>query len=140
MGDGSLASVDGPTEIIQEMIKLQQYTFVCAPSFTQKAGLKAMDVDMKEFIAEYKGKRDFVYDALKKNFNLEKPGGAFYIFPEAPGGSGIEFVEKAIKMGVLIIPGNVFSEADTHFRISFAAGKDTLKRGMDILNRLAKNG
>ena len=41
-----LGFVHGPAEIIDEMIKLQQYTFVCAPQPVQWAGVAALDVDM----------------------------------------------------------------------------------------------
>ena len=68
---------------------------------------------------------------------MRKPDGAFYIFPEAPGGNATEFVTKAIQNNVLIIPGNVFSERDTHFRISFAATDETLYKGIEVLNKLA---
>ena len=69
-------------------------------------------------------------------YKFSKPEGAFYIFPEAPGQKGTEFVEKAIQNNLLIIPGNVFSEKDSHFRISFAASLDTLKKGAEVLNAL----
>ena len=59
-----------------------------------------------------------------------KPQGAFYIFPKAPGGqTASEFVTRAIDNNVLIIAGNVFSERDTHFRISYAASDATLLSG-----------
>jgi len=66
-----------------------------------------------------------------------KPGGAFYIFPKAPGGSGTQFVTKAIEKGLLIIPGNIFSQHDTHFRISYAASDETIHRGIELLRTLA---
>lgn len=127
----------GPEEIIQQMNTLQQYSFVCAPSFAQKAAVTALKADITEKIDAYRRKRNIVYEGLKDKFNTTKPGGAFYIFPEAPGGDGDAFVTKAIENNVLIIPGSVFSERKTHFRISFAAPDDTLKKGVDILNRLA---
>ena len=68
---------------------------------------------------------------------MTRPGGAFYLFPKAPGGGGMAFVEKAIANGLLIIPGNVFSRRDTHFRLSFAADERTLTRGVEMLRRLA---
>ena len=46
-------------------------------------------------------------------------------------------VEKAIANNVLIIPGNVFSEKDTHFRISYATSDDKLRQGVEILRGLA---
>ncbi|MDE2217744.1 MAG: aspartate aminotransferase, partial [Planctomycetota bacterium] len=60
------------------------------------------------------------------------------LFPQAPWGTDEEFVESAIKRNLLIIPGGVFSERHTHFRISYAASEETIKRGIDILNNLAK--
>ncbi|MEK7291308.1 MAG: aspartate aminotransferase, partial [Planctomycetota bacterium] len=61
-----------------------------------------------------------------------------YLFPQVPWGTDEEFVTAAIQKNLLIIPGSVFSERHTHFRISYAASEDTLKRGIDILNNLAK--
>jgi aspartate aminotransferase/aminotransferase len=46
-------------------------------------------------------------------------------------------VEKAIANNVLIIPGNVFSEKDTHFRISYATSDEKIQQGVEILRRLA---
>jgi aspartate aminotransferase len=128
----------GPAEIIQAMTTLQQYTFVCAPSPLQAGVLAAYDTDPSERIAEFRGRRDLIYAGLKERFNVTKPGGAFYILPEAPGGSGAEFCRRAIQANVLVIPGGVFSERDTHFRISYAVARPTIERGLEILNRLAR--
>lgn len=131
----------GPKTLIDEMTKLQQYSFVCAPSMVQAAGAAALDVDMSEHVADYTRKRDRVVDALSPHFELTKPGGAFYAFPKVPehlGLSASEFVAKAIENNTLIIPGNVFSERDTHFRLSYACSDDTLERGLDVLVELAK--
>ena len=81
--------------------------------------------------------RDLVYEGLRDHFDVVRPDGAFYIFPTAPGGNGEAFVAKAIENNVLIIPGSVFSEQNSHIRISFAAENETIKKGLDILNRLA---
>jgi aspartate aminotransferase/aminotransferase len=75
---------------------------------------------------------------LSRKFELVRPGGAFYIFPRTPAGiSGTDFVAKAIQNNVLIIPGNVFSERDTHFRVSYATSDDKLRQGCEILCSLA---
>ena len=131
----------GPRPIIDEMTKLQQYTFVCAPSMVQHAGVVAMDVDMSEMVDSYSRKRDMVIEKLSPHFELTAPGGAFYAFPKVPDGhTGTSFVEQAIANNVLIIPGNVFSERDTHFRISYACEDDVLERGLDVLVDLAGRG
>jgi aspartate aminotransferase len=128
----------GPTEIIQQLAKLQQYTFVCAPSPFQYAALAAMDVPMTDAVAAYRRKRDLVCELLTGKFELNRPQGAFYVFPKAPaGGTASEFVTRAIEQRVLVIPGNVFSERDTHFRLSYATTDQKLKQGCEILCSLA---
>jgi aspartate/methionine/tyrosine aminotransferase len=131
-----LGYIHGPAEIIETMTKLQQYTFVCAPQPVQWAGIVAMDVPVDEHVAEYRRKRDLIYEGLAGKYDVVKPGGAFYIFPKSPRGTGSEFVAKAIESGVLIIPGNIFSGRDTHFRISYAASDETIRRGIDVLCNL----
>jgi len=128
----------GPRPIIEQMAKLQQYTFVCAPSMVQHAGAAAFDVEMTEQVEAYRRKRDRVVERLSPHFELTTPGGAFYAFPEVPTGeTGSQFVERAIERELLIIPGSVFSERDTHFRISYACDEQTLEKGLDILIELA---
>ena len=127
----------GPTELIEQMLKFQQYTFVCSPHVGQIGALAALDVDMSGHIASYKRRRDMLYDALKDDYDINKPEGAFYMFPKAPWGTATEFVEKAIKEhSMLIIPGNVFSSQDTHFRISYSATESTIQRGIEAFRKL----
>jgi aspartate aminotransferase/aminotransferase len=132
-----LGFAHGPRRLIEEMNKLQQFTFVCAPSMVQHAGVVALDVDVRPYVELYRNKRDMIYEGLKDRYDLGKPGGAFYLFPRAPRGSGTNFVQEAIAQGLLAIPGNVFSNRDTHFRLSYAADERTLQRGVEILRRLA---
>jgi aspartate aminotransferase/aminotransferase len=128
----------GPEAVVSQMAKLQQYTFVCAPSPLQYAALAACDVGMTSAVSAYQRKRDIAYDTLSKNFEVVKPEGAFYIFPKAPAGqTATDFVARAIENNVLIIPGNVFSDRDTHFRISYATTDDKLAQGCEILCKLA---
>jgi aspartate/methionine/tyrosine aminotransferase len=128
----------GPRRLIEEMTKLQQFTYVCAPSALQYAGLAAWDYDVSGIVADYRRKRDLLVEALRERYEMETPGGAFYLFPRAPWGTGSEFVAEAIRNNLLIIPGITFSKRDTHFRISYAASDATLERGIEILRRLAR--
>ncbi|RJP35553.1 MAG: aminotransferase class I/II-fold pyridoxal phosphate-dependent enzyme [Candidatus Omnitrophota bacterium] len=127
----------GPKDIVAAMINIQMYSFVCAPSFAQHAGMTALDIDLSPTRADYRRKRDLIYNGLKDRFHVVRPGGAFYIFPEAPNGDGDEFVRQAIENNLLVVPGSVFSERKTHFRISFAAEDHTIERGIEVLNRMA---
>jgi aspartate aminotransferase len=134
---GYVAAHESLGDVIDEMAKMQQYTFVCGPTPFQAAALVALDCDVSDYVDLYRKKRDMVYDGLKDKFELVRPGGAFYAFVRAPGGCGTEFVEKAIANNVLIIPGNVFSERDSHFRISYATSEEKILRGLEILRSLA---
>lgn len=129
----------GPEAVIQAMNTLQQYTFVCAPSIAQHAAVQALREDMRPKVDAYRRKRDIVYDGLKDAFQVTRPNGAFYIFPEAPNGDGDAFVRTAIENNLLIIPGSVFSNRKTHFRISFAAPDEVLEQGVETLLRLRES-
>ncbi|MBV8230140.1 MAG: aminotransferase class I/II-fold pyridoxal phosphate-dependent enzyme [Planctomycetaceae bacterium] len=133
-----LGFAHGPGRLIQEMAKLQQFSFVCAPSLVQYAGVVALDQDLTAQVDAYRRKRDMVVGALADDFELAMPAGAFYAFPRAPWGTATEFVAEAIRRNVLIIPGHVFSRRDSHFRISYAVDDATLGRGLDVLRDLAR--
>lgn len=133
-----LGFAHGPPELIDTMVKLQQYSFVCAPQPVQWAGAVAMDVDVSDYVAAYRRKRDLLVEGLSDCYEVVKPGGAFYIFPKAPRGSGTDFVRQAIDNNLLIIPGNIFSRRDTHFRIAYAADDRIIQRGIEVLRKMAK--
>jgi aspartate aminotransferase/aminotransferase len=133
-----LGFAHGPAPLIHEMIKLQQFSFVCAPSIVQYAGVVAWDQDMTHHVDAYRHKRDRIYTGLKDHYDVVKPDGAFYVYPRAPHSGGTAFVEEAIRNKVLIIPGKVFSRHDTHFRISYAVDDAVLERGIEALQRLAR--
>lgn len=125
----------GPSQIIEEMIKLQQYTYVCAPSFAQEAALSAI-ARKNEWLESYSERRNLIYKGLSEaGYSVAKPGGAFYIFPECPIDED-KFIERAFENNLLIIPGSVFSDRQGYFRISFAADFDTLEKGIEVLKKI----
>jgi|SoiMethySBSTD1v2_1073268.scaffolds.fasta_scaffold00942_25 aspartate/methionine/tyrosine aminotransferase len=128
--------VAGPKPIIQQMQKLQQYTYVCPPSMAQYGLAGAFEVDMTPQIEAYQRRRDAVLEAFEGVTTVEPPGGAFYAFVEVPRHldmTASAFCERAIERNVLLIPGKVFSRRDSHFRLSYAVPEETLARGLDIL-------
>jgi aspartate/methionine/tyrosine aminotransferase len=129
----------GPAEIVQEMTKLHQYTYVCAPSPAQAATLVALDTDVSSHRVDYAKKRDLVCELLEPRFEFVRPGGGFYVFPRTPNKypNATDFCEAAAAEGVLVIPGGIFSAQDTHFRVSYATSEVMLHRGCEILCRLA---
>ncbi|NOZ40496.1 MAG: aminotransferase class I/II-fold pyridoxal phosphate-dependent enzyme [Planctomycetes bacterium] len=134
-----LGWMHGPSALIDKLTMLQQYTFVCAPHPLQWAALAALETNMNAHITEYKKRRDLIATGLQTaGYELAPTGGAFYVFPKVPegGGTGTRFVTRAIENELLIIPGNIFSERDTHFRISYAASVETIERGLNVLRRI----
>ncbi len=129
--------VHGPTDVIETMTKLQQFSFVCAPQPAQWAAAVAMDVKLDDHVEDYRRKRDLLIDGISDRYELATPRGAFYAFPRAPGGSGSDFALRAIEENLLIIPGSIFSRHDSHFRISYAASDAMIERGIEVLRRLA---
>ena len=101
------------------------------------AALAALTVDAEPYVQAYRAKRDLAYEGLRGAFELPKPQGAFYAFVRAPGDDGEAFVKRAIENRCLIIPGNVFSEKNSHFRLSFAAEDETIRAGTELLCSLA---
>lgn len=133
-----LGWVLGPKSLIAAMGNIQMYTFVCAPSFAQEAALVALDRDLKAVQDDYRRRRDIIYEGLQSaGFTVQRSAGAFYIFPEAPGGDGDAFVKQCIENELLVVPGSVFSERKSNFRISFAASEAELRRGIQILRDVA---
>ena len=131
--------VHGPKTIMETMLKIQQYTFVCAPQPAQWAGVVALDTDMTSYVDRYRRKRDRMLEGLKDHYEIATPGGAFYLFPKLPWGNNDQFIQAAIEKNLMVIPGNIFSDADTHFRISYAADDSVIDRGIDVLRELAQS-
>lgn len=129
----------GPIHLVQQMTKLQQYTYVCAPTPLQVAAAEAYRCDLSGALAAYERRRNMVLDAFKGVVDLPRPDGAFYAFvpvPERLGLSGSAFCARALEHRVLVVPGGVFSARDTHFRLSYAVDDAVLAEGLGILREL----
>lgn len=132
-----LGFVHGPSYIIQEMIKLQQFTFVCAPHPVQWGAMASWECDISDRVQEYRENRDFLMESLGDVYNIQGGEGAFYLFLESTAGTASEFAERCLEQKLICIPGNIFSRKDSHFRISYATDRRTLERGVEVLRNLA---
>lgn len=129
----------GPRDVIEQMVKMQQYTFVCAPTPLQWAMRSALATDMTAQRDAYERRRDRVAARLGAVTELTTPGGGFFAYPRVPerlGLSGTQFADLCAANKVIIIPGKVFSGRDTHVRISLAASDERLDRGIETIARL----
>ncbi len=137
MSGWRIGYVASRADVIKKMIVAQQYSYVCVAPFVQKAAILALEYDGSHLIREYEQKRDYALAELKEYYRIERPQGAFFMFPKAPDGDGQKFVERALAENLLLVPGNAFSQENSHFRISFSATEEDLKKGIEILRRLA---
>lgn len=129
--------IAGPQEIIEAMNELQQYVVMSSSSIAQHAALAALDKPAA-VIEKYRGKRDFIVERLRA-LGLEIHGaqGAFYTFFKAPNDlTDIEFVERATRQNLILVPGRAFSRLHGFVRISYGADRQTLGRGVEALQKV----
>jgi aspartate/methionine/tyrosine aminotransferase len=125
-----------PLAIVEAVQKIQQFTFVCAPTPFQYAALETLQTKTADQVKTYKKRRDMVYKGLKDTYELIKPEGAFYFFIKYPF-EGKRFIEECLKHNLIVVSGNSFSAHDTHFRICYATSEEKLQKGIEILVSLA---
>ncbi|QZY55919.1 pyridoxal phosphate-dependent aminotransferase [Crassaminicella profunda] len=110
--------------------------FVNAPGLFQKVVADALEAEVN--VEEYKKRRDFLYENLTKlGFECVKPQGAFYLFPKAPIADDVEFVKRAIKYNLLLVPGSGFG-CPGYFRISYCVKFDMIERSIPAFEKLMK--
>lgn len=110
--------------------------FVNAPALMQRivTVLQHVTVD----ISEYEEKRNILYDNLTGlGFQMVKPQGAFYLFPKSPIPDDVEFVKKAQKHNILLVPGSGFG-APGYFRISYCIDKKIILNSLPAFRALAE--
>ncbi|MBM2821093.1 MAG: aspC 3 [Candidatus Berkelbacteria bacterium] len=118
------------------MIKLQQFIYVCAPSFAQKAAEKALEISLKEKINQYREKKDIIFTGLKRYYQITEPLGAFYVFVKTPEKED-EFVKTLVRNNIIVVPGRVFSQKSGYIRISYATKKANIYKAIKIFQKIA---
>lgn len=119
--------VAGPKEVIDAIEKIQQFSFVCAPAPFQYALINSLDnkIDPK-IIKRYKVVRNYLYNALKNDYSIVEPKGAFYFFIKTPI-PGEKFAKLLLNNNVAVVPGSVFGDNYRNYvRVSFAIKKEIL--------------
>ncbi|KQX64706.1 MULTISPECIES: aminotransferase A [unclassified Paenibacillus] len=132
-----------PAYITEHMVKVHQYNVTCASSVSQYAALEALTVGVDDALPmrnAYEVRRDYVYDRLlAMGFELEKPNGAFYLFPSIAkfGLSSQDFTMKLLhEEHVAVVPGDAFtSYGEGYIRISYAYSQEVLEESLDRLER-----
>lgn len=110
--------------------------FVNAPGLFQKVVADALDA--KVDIEGYKMRKDFLYENLTNlGFQCVKPGGAFYLFPKALIDDDVEFVKKAMKYNLLLVPGSGFG-CPGYFRMSYCVKFDMIQNSIPAFQKLVE--
>ncbi len=130
-----------PKEFCEQACKIHQYMIVALNTFIQPAMIEALDYDSSSMVKSYQERRDYIYQRLlSMGLEVEKPEGAFYIFPSIKkfGVKSFEFCSRFAKeYKVAIIPGHCF-EADDYVRLSYCVDFKTIETACDRLEQFIK--
>lgn len=109
--------------------------YVNAPALFQKVIAEVLDEKVN--INEYQKRRDLLYHHLiNLGFSCVKPEGAFYLFPKALIDDDIEFVKRALKYNLLLVPGKGFG-CPGYFRIAYCVSMKTIEHSLTAFTALA---
>ena len=136
----------GPADLIEAMMKVHQYSMLCAPILSQEAAVEALEHGadgMKSMREQYHRRRDLVVRRFREaGLACHSPGGAFYAFPsiKKTGLSERDFAYGLLeKHKVAVVPGTAFGPDGTGFvRASFATGYDQLIEACDRIERFVQ--
>ncbi|MDO3408767.1 aminotransferase class I/II-fold pyridoxal phosphate-dependent enzyme [Saccharibacillus sp. CPCC 101409] len=129
----------GHPQLISAMLKIHQYTVMCAPVMGQVAALEALTNGLGEkdkMVESYNRRRRLVVQGLRDaGLECHEPEGAFYAFPsvQSTGLPSEEFAQRLLVEGkVAAVPGNVFGLGGEGFlRCSYATSVAQLKEALD---------
>lgn len=135
-----------PKDILAAMLKIHQYTMMCASTVAQYAAIEAlrngMD-DVARMVESYRQRRNYIVKSFREiGLSCHTPGGAFYAFPsiEATGLTSEEFAEKLLmEEHVAVVPGDVFGEGgEGHIRCSYATSMENLEESIKRMGRFVE--
>lgn len=133
----------GPSAIIEAMMKVHQYSMMCAPILSQEAAIEAIlngrdaMLNMKE---QYQRRRDFVVGRFNEmGLPCHLPKGTFYAFPSVQG-TGLseqEFAKQLLmSKKVAAVPGTAFGPSGAGFiRASFSTSYEQLLKATDLIEQ-----
>ena len=133
----------GPVEIIEAMMKIHQYSMLCASIISQEAALEAIlygEPDTTEMRDQYRLRRNFIVDALNKmGLKCHLPRGSFYAFPNVTS-TGLSSKNFALHLlqeeKVACVPGSAFGPSGEGFlRCCFATSMEQIQTAMERMQQ-----
>ncbi|MBI1177184.1 aminotransferase class I/II-fold pyridoxal phosphate-dependent enzyme [bacterium] len=136
----------GPTELIEAMMKVHQYSMLCASIISQEAALEAIKngesatIEMRE---QYKLRRNLIVGAFNEmGLSCNLPRGSFYAFPcvQTTGLTSKEFATKLVEQEkVACVPGSAFGPSgEGYLRACFATSMDQIQEAVERIGRFVK--
>lgn len=128
-----------PSELIEAMMKIHQYSILCASIMGQEAAVEALDRGQRSvelMRREYELRRNFIVRSFNDlGLPCYKPTGAFYVFPNISS-TGLTSKEFALRLlrekKVAVVPGTAFGPSgEGHVRCSYATAMDQIKIAME---------
>jgi aminotransferase len=141
-----IAYACGPADLIDAMMKIHQYSMLCASSIAQAAAVEALqngDADREAMRREYEQRRNVIVKRLNAmGLDCFMPRGAFYVFPRIAdtGMTSTEFATRLLKeKRVAVVPGPAFGSCgEGHVRCSYATSLEDIEEAMSRISDFIK--
>ena len=136
----------GPSDIIEAMMKIHQYSILCAPIMGQEAAIEALERgarSVERMKEEYRLRRNFIVSSLNEaGIPCHLPKGAFYVFPDIRG-TGLSSKEFSLKLldakKVAVVPGTAFGPSgEGYVRCSYATAMDQIKIACERITQFVR--
>ena len=136
-----------PPELVAHISRLATNSVSCAASFSQIAGVAALDGPqdaVQAMTAEFARRRRLIADGLQAipGINCPEPEGAFYAFPSIKGTglTSAEFEERAMQeAGVALLSGSAFGEyGEGYVRLSYANSQENISKALERLDGMVR--
>jgi aminotransferase len=133
----------GPAPLIEAMMKIHQYSMLCASIISQEAALEAIEhgeSDTAEMRDQYRLRRNYIVEALNRmGLPCHRPRGSFYAFPNIAS-TGLTSREFAVRLlqeeKVACVPGGAFGPSGEGFlRCCFATSLDRIEEACERMTR-----
>ena len=133
----------GPAPLIEAMMKIHQYSMLCASIISQEAALEAIEhgeADTTEMRDQYRLRRNYIVEALNRmGLTCHRPRGSFYAFPNitSTGLSSRDFAVRLLQEEkVACVPGGAFGPSGEGFlRCCFATSLDRIEEACERMTR-----
>lgn len=141
-----IAYAVGPHDLIDAMMKIHQYSMLCAPGLSQFGAIEALnscDEEREAMREEYEQRRNVIVKGFNSmGLHCFMPRGAFYVFPciQSTGMSSMEFATQLLQEEkVAVIPGSAFGASGEGFvRCSYATAMEEIQEALVRIRRFLK--